>query len=134
MARGDSHKVVLGGSIPPIVSKENVVKRNKAPIQKITLRVLEELKDLDIYLYKKAVTTSSVYLKFKDTRLRSLTIRDHKTIPKYRYKWNIIIGYSGKRMIVDNGATRFFYSEKELPVFYKSIRSYYKTIRDNEDG
>jgi hypothetical protein len=107
-------------------------KKNENQTQKITLQVLEELKDLDIYLYKKAVTTSSVYLKFKDSRLRSLTIRDHKTIPKYRYKWNIVLGYNGQRKIVDNGASRFFYSEKELPLFYKSIRSYYSTIKKEE--
>lgn len=104
----------------------------KLPTTIIARRVQRELGDLGIYLYHKAVTTSSWYFKFKDERIRSLTVRDHKTKPKYRYKWNIVIGYTGQRRVMDRGVPRYFYSENEVDDFLTHIQSYYATIMRNE--
>lgn len=103
-------------------------KRNIAEVNKVVIEVLEELKDLEPYINNASENNASAFLKFKDERLRSVAIRDISVRPRYRYKWNIVLGYSGERMITDGRVTRFFYSEKELPIFYKSIRSYYNTI------
>lgn len=104
----------------------------KLPTTIIARRVQRELGDLGIYLYHKAVTTSSWYFKFKDERIRSLTVRDHKTKPKYRYKWNIVIGYTGQRRVMDRGVPRYFYSENEVDDFLTHIQNYYATIMRNE--
>jgi hypothetical protein len=104
----------------------------KLPTTIIARRVQRELGDLGIYLYHKAVTTSSWYFKFKDERIRSLTVRDHKTKPKYKYKWNIVIGYTGQRRVIDRGVPRYFYSENEVDDFLTHIQRYYATIMRNE--
>jgi len=104
----------------------------KLPTTIIARRVQRELGDLGIYLYHKAVTTSSWYFKFKDERIRSLTVRDHKTKPKYRYKWNIVIGYTGPKRVIDRGVPRYFYSENEVDDFLTHIQRYYATIMRNE--
>jgi hypothetical protein len=104
----------------------------KLPTTIIARRVQRELGDLGIYLYHKAVTTSSWYFKFKDERIRSLTVRDHKTKPKYKYKWNIVIGYTGQRRVMDRGVPRYFYSENEVDDFLTHIQRYYATIMRNE--
>lgn len=104
----------------------------KQPTTIIARRVQRELGDLGIYLYHKAVTTTSWYFKFGDERIRSLTVRDHRTKPKYRYKWNIVVGYAGPKKVLDDGVSRFFYSENEVDEFLEHIRRYHQTILRNE--
>ncbi|ADY13652.1 hypothetical protein [Sphaerochaeta globosa] len=106
----------------------------KKPTTIIARRVQRELGDLGIYLHNKAVTTTSWYFKFKDERIRSLTVRDHKTKPEYRYKWNIVIGYTGPKKVLDRGVPRYFYSENEVDEFLEHVRRYYQTILKNESN
>jgi hypothetical protein len=110
-------------------------KQNSNQINQIVNICLKELEPLGIRIFNRAVNTSSVYLKFKDERLRSLTVRDHKTIPKYRYKWNIVLGYSGPKNVIDNGVVRFMYNENQLDDLFSHIRNYQnKIILNNPEG
>ena len=109
-------------------------KQNSRQINEIVDICLKELAPLGIYIYHRAVNTSSVYLKFKDERLRSLTVRDHKTIPKYRYKWNIVLDYSGPKNVIDNGIVRFMYNQNQLDDIFSHIRNYQKKIILNNPG
>lgn len=91
--------------------------------------ILVELKDLGCYISNKSVTTSSYYLKFKHELLRSLTVRDHESRPKYKYKWNIILGGQQPRMVKDENVVRFFYNEQTIDWFIGDIRKYYNNLR-----
>ena len=93
--------------------------KNDLLVEEITLDCMEKLHDLGIYISNRS--TSSVYLKFKDMSLRSLTIRDHPGKPGYKYKWNIIIGYRGPKVQIDGRIRRYYYSEKNLQEFYEDI-------------
>ena len=106
-------------------------KQNANQVNQIVNICLKELKPLGIYIHNRAVNTSSVYLKFKDERIRSLTIRDHKTIPKYRYKWNIVLGYQGDKRVIDKGITRFMYNENQLNDLFSHIKNYANKINQN---
>lgn len=106
-------------------------KKNQKEIMAMLNVCLRELKPLGIYVTNKSVTTSSVYLKFKDPRIKSLTIRDHGTIPKYRYKWNVILGYRGPGTVNDKGVTRYMYNELQLHSFFEHIRKYAAKIKKN---
>lgn len=86
--------------------------------------MMQELGDLGIWLYNSAITTSSHYLKFRDRRLGSLTIRDHPGRKKYYYKWNLIVGYQGERIIKKDGITRYFHSEESVLLLILHIRQY----------
>jgi hypothetical protein len=109
-------------------------KQNSNQINEIVNRCLVELAPLGIYVFNRAANTSSVYLKFNDSRLRSLTVRDHKTIPKYRYKWNIVLGYTGPKNVIDKGVVRFMYNETQLDDLFSHIKNYQKKINLDNKG
>lgn len=78
-------------------------------------QVLNALRDQGIegYIYHKAVTTESVYVKFEDQRLCSLRIGDHDGKERYRYKWNLRSDYTKFKVKIDNGIKRFFFPWEE---------------------
>ena len=78
-----------------------------------------------------SITTSSLYLKFEDTRLGSLTVRDHKGRAKYRYKWNLISGYDGENVVMDKGVRRFFYNFDQVDQIIEHIKNYRNAIERN---
>lgn len=106
-------------------------KQNAEQINKIVDICLKKLQPLGVYIHNRAVNTASVYLKFGDPRLKSLTIRDHKTIPKYRYKWNIILGYQGEARVIDAGITRYMYNEHQIDRLCAHILNYHRKIKQN---
>jgi len=73
-----------------------------------------QLDDVPHSFYQ-AKRTTSVYLHFFED-IGTLTIRDHrpkrKTMP--RLKWNILIGYRGKKRIAINGVTVYYYNEHQI--------------------
>ena len=73
-----------------------------------------QLDDIPHSIYR-AKRTTSVYLHFFED-IGTLTIRDHrpkrKTMP--RLKWNILIGYRGKKRIAINGTTVYYYNEHQI--------------------
>jgi hypothetical protein len=105
--------------------KNQARKQRCAATRAILSQVLFELFELGPYVYTYARSTSSIYVKFKAPDLKSLTIRDHQGIPKYKYKWNVVIGYDGAKRVVDDGVVRYFYNERQLSEFYADIRGYH---------
>ena len=73
-----------------------------------------QLDDVPHSIYR-AKRTTSVYLHFFED-IGTLTIRDHrpkrKTMP--RIKWNILIGYRGKKKIAINSTTVYYYNEHQI--------------------
>ena len=53
--------------------------------------ILQSLKEHGAYLFYDAASGSQ-YIKFKDPRVGSLRIADHKGKERYSYKWNLIHG------------------------------------------
>lgn len=96
--------------------------------KQIANKVISELSDLGAYIANESYSTNSIYIKFNDERLRSLTIRDHNTIKKYRYKWNIRLDKKKSYEQIDKGAKRFIFSVNDLDKFYERIRIYHKSI------
>lgn len=97
------------------------------------LNILESLLETEGIKFaskQRAFTTSSIYLKFDDERLRSLTVRDHPGIPKYRYKWNLFKGWQGSNEQVDRGVKRFYYSFNDVENLAKRIIQYKKTCEE----
>lgn len=103
------------------------------PIE-IARRLEKELVDLGLVITYAARTTTSVYMKFEDKRLGTLTVRDHKGKPKYKYRWNIVIGYNGNSRVRDNGYVRDFFNETEIDRFMEAIRAYHCAIRRRDKG
>jgi len=94
-------------------------------------RVLRALANLGLHVTNYSVTTNSIYLKFDNPALRSMTIRDHNTKAQYKYKWNLVIGYKGPHMVQDKKVPRYYYSQKQLKDFYTHIRNYAAKIESN---
>lgn len=86
--------------------------------------VMYELYDLGPYIWYRAKTTTSVYIKFNDDRLGSLTIRDHKGIKKCKYRWNLVIGYNGSPVVKGRGFVRYFYSEFTVRDLIDDVKRY----------
>lgn len=84
--------------------------------------VLGELASLGAYLYYSAVTGSQ-YIKFKDPRVGSLRIGDHRGKEKYRYKWNLLAGGTRRTTHTDR-TERFFYPLDQLKEMCGDIRAH----------
>ena len=64
-------------------------KRKAAPHQHLADQILSELSQFGPYIYHKAVTSNSIYVKFPHWGLGSVRIGDHTGRQKYRYRWQL---------------------------------------------
>lgn len=87
--------------------------------------VLGQLKFFEPYIYKKATTTNSVYIKFKNKGLLSLRVSDHKGIPKYSYKWNLRSDIKEKYSKRDGRVNRIYFPFNEVNQLIRAIINYY---------
>ena len=87
--------------------------------------VLKELSDLGAYIYHKAVTSDSVYIKFSNPKLGSLRISDHEGRSKYSYRWNL---RSDLESYVDKYQGRYYYNTGDIRNMIKHIRNYERCI------
>jgi len=62
--------------------------KKQISIDNIYNNIMGDLKEFEPYTYHKAMT-GSIYVKFKDSRFKSLRIADHTGRAKYSYKWNL---------------------------------------------
>lgn len=86
--------------------------------------ILKNLKEYKPYVYYSA-RTGSLYLKFEDSSLGSVRIGDHQGIEKYRYRWNIWVGQSGRcETVRDRGVDRFHFSPDNLQDFADAVRRF----------
>lgn len=86
--------------------------------------ILNHMSDYGCWLYVSAKTTNSHYMKFRDRRLGSLTVRDHPGRKKYHYKWNLILGYDGEKIIKKDGVTRYYYNQNQILQLCNHIKNY----------
>lgn len=98
---------------------------NRKHESSVLYSVLSALKVHGPWIYHKARTTSSVYIKFASEHLRSLRIADHKGIDKYKYKWNVNVGYTGPPfMSLDENIERYFYSPNDLALLAADLAEF----------
>lgn len=86
--------------------------------------IIEHMSDYGCWLYVSAKTTNSHYMKFRDRRLGSLTVRDHPGRKKYQYKWNLILGYEGEMITKKDGYTRYYYNQNQILQLCLRIKAY----------
>lgn len=92
-------------------------------------KVISELVSLGAYSYYSA-SSGSQYIKFKDPRIGSLRIGDHKGKSKYHYKWNLVIG--GKRKTAKKGnKVMYFFPIDEMDEMFAQIRAYRRQLLEN---
>lgn len=89
-----------------------------------------ERKGIVAFIYHGALT-GSVYVKFGDSRLRSLRIGDHDGRSKYKYKWNLRSDIASSGEIMDHGVRRFFCRWDEWGKLIDRIKGYHDAILDN---
>jgi len=93
--------------------------------------VLDELADLEPYVYHRAAT-GSIYVKFKERRLRSLRIANHNGRSKYSYKWNLRSDISRRYDRTDKGKKRIFFPTSEIKIMCHAIQRYYEAIKKGD--
>lgn len=83
-------------------------------INQIAHQVAYELDDIPHSIYR-AKRTSSIYLHFFE-RVGTLTIRDHfpKRKAMARLRWNILIGYKGKKRVKCGNRVVYYYNEHQV--------------------
>lgn len=108
-----------------------VVKRR---VLKIAEYIISELKDQGAYMGNKSVTTNSVYVKFLNRHVKSLTIRDHNTREKYKYKWNLRLDKRNDYELIDCGIKRYFYGQDSVDKLIAHIRAYAKKVEENKQN
>lgn len=92
-------------------------------------QVLKELKTLGAYQYYSAASGSQ-YVKFKDPRLGSVRIGDHRGKEKYRYKWNLIAG-GIRRSFWDGNCLRYYFPIDELDEMCEQITAFRRQLLQN---
>ena len=96
-------------------------------------RIMKAFEDasLEPYVFC-AAKSGSLYIKFKDSRLRSLRISNHKGYPKYSYKWNLIKNYKGPLVVEDCSITRYFYPFCKILDMIRHIKNYHNVVLRHE--
>jgi hypothetical protein len=106
------------------MERQQRVARNNRVYQMVD-HVLEQLKFFEPYIYKKATTTNSVYIKFRNKGLLSLRVSDHEGIPKYSYKWNLRSDIKEKYSKQDGRVNRIYFPFNEVNQLIRGIINYY---------
>ena len=86
----------------------------QAKVAQIARQVAYELDDIPHSIYR-AKRTSSIYLHFFED-VGTLTIRDHfpKRKTMARLRWNILIGYKGKKRVKCGNRIVYYYNEHQV--------------------
>jgi len=93
---------------------------------KIETYILEQLAYLSPYIYHKATSTNSIYIKFLDERIGSIRIGDHNGIGKYRYRWNLRRDLKEEKIEYDRGVVRHYYPFEQKDLMIEAIKKYHK--------
>lgn len=96
-------------------------------IHRMAIKLILSTEEMGSYIYHVS-SWNSVYIKFKSPLMRSIRVSDHPGRRKYRYKWNLVNKYSGKKLIVDRGYNRYFYSFKDIDKLIVDLKSLYKEL------
>jgi hypothetical protein len=82
-------------------------------------QVLRRLKALGANLYHVS-KYDSIYIRFRNKRLRSLRIADHNGREKYKYKWNLVL-HGETRTEVDMGISRNYYNIDDIDLLIEEL-------------
>ena len=76
--------------------------------------LLKELSRWGAYLYYEA-STGSNYIKFPHWALGSIRIADHGGIPKYKYRWNVMLNRPNESRRMKHGkVVRWYFGSNHL--------------------
>ncbi|QDP55920.1 MAG: hypothetical protein GOVbin8609_52 [Prokaryotic dsDNA virus sp.] len=92
-------------------------------VQAIVCHILDELEEQGAWIYHVS-RFDSVYIKFKNTFLRTIRIADHKGRKQYRYKWNLEIKGKNSRVSDKDGIVRHYYCLEDINCMIDEIKSY----------
>lgn len=82
-------------------------------------QVLRRLKALGANLYHVS-KFDSIYIRFRNKKLRSLRIADHDGREKYKYKWNLVI-HGETRTEVDKGIIRNYFNIEDIDMLIEEL-------------
>ena len=69
-----------------------------------------------------AVTTNSIYLKLDYGVCCGIRIADHNGKKKYHYRFNVVKGYCGDKIIYFKNLISYFYTFEELPQLLNMVQ------------
>ncbi len=93
---------------------------NEKQIAKV---LVEELLKLGFTVHRyNAVTTNSIYLKLDYGVCCGIRIADHSGKKKYHYRFNVVKGYNGDKIIYFKNLISFFYTFEELPQLLEEVQ------------
>lgn len=83
--------------------------------KEVVNKIIEELRKRGFNVNRYyAKTTKSIYLKLDYGVCGGIRISDHCGIKKYRYRFNLLKNYMGKRVINDRGYVRLYYNYNDI--------------------
>lgn len=94
---------------------------NEKQIAKI---LVSKLQDMGFVVHRyDAITTNSIYLKLDYGVCCGIRIADHNGKKKYHYRFNVVKGYSGDKIIYFKNLISYFYTFEELPQLLNMVKN-----------
>ena len=93
---------------------------NEKQMAKILINKLSKL-GFTIHRYD-AVTTKSIYLKLDFGVCCGIRIADHNGKKKYHYRFNILKGYNGDKIIFYKNLISYYYTFEEISQLLKDVQ------------
>lgn len=94
---------------------------NEKQIAKV---LVQKLLDMGFTVHRyNAVTTNSIYLKLDYGVCCGIRIADHNGKKKYHYRFNVVKGYCGDKIIYFKNLISYFYTFEELPQLLNMVKN-----------
>ena len=94
---------------------------NEKQIAKI---LVSKLQDMGFVVHRyDAITTNSIYLKLDYGVCCGIRIADHNGKKKYHYRFNVVKGYCGDKIIYFKNLISYFYTFEELPQLLNMVKN-----------
>ena len=94
---------------------------NEKQIAKV---LVQKLLDMGFTVHRyNAVTTNSIYLKLDYGVCCGIRIADHNGKKKYHYRFNVVKGYCGDKIIYFKNLISYFYTFEELPQLLNMVQN-----------
>ena len=85
--------------------------------------IIKELLNLGFIVHRyNSVTTNSIYLKLDFGVCCGIRIADHSGKKKYHYRFNVVKGYTGDKIIYFKNLISFFYTFEEVPQLLEKVQ------------
>lgn len=97
---------------------------NRGKEIEVSNKLIEQLKEKGFLINKYyAKTTKSIYLKLDYGVCCGIRISDHNGKKKYKYKFNLLKQYNGKKQVKDRGYIRLFYNYDNTEELIKDVQN-----------